>query len=198
MATLTEKEGLRDGRHAGKGQCPYHCSPRQRLASKPSNWSTCCMVTSAAQPVEVDAGHAVPRAVGGWMGGERRGPFRSHYLYRERGTVLFSALSPRVASPPAVWRIRPACSSDSRASPRRWFWTDSRSRSLARVNSRARNQAGEHLVLEITWPVAGSLRDNLQVGGRRVGGHQLQRHGRRCRSGAVLTQQHQALADRRR
>ena len=39
------------------------------------------------------------------------------------------------------------------------------------------------------------LSDNFQVGRCRVAGHKLQHHGRRCRGGAVLTQQHQPFPD---
>jgi hypothetical protein len=61
MATFTEKDGLRDGRHPGKGQRPYHCSPRQRLGSKPSKWSTCCIVTSLRNLSNSTPGMFVPR-----------------------------------------------------------------------------------------------------------------------------------------
>ena len=48
--------------------------------------------------VEVDTWLLVPRRIRERSGSEtEEGPFRSHYLYRERGTVLFT-VSPHVAS----------------------------------------------------------------------------------------------------
>jgi hypothetical protein len=46
-----------------------------------------------AETVEVDTGHAVCSQLRGGLSTRRReeGPFRSHYPYRERGTVLEQA-----------------------------------------------------------------------------------------------------------
>jgi hypothetical protein len=69
---------------------------------------------------------------------------------------------------------------------------------IAKFASRKRfplNETSEHLLLKIALPVALRLGDNLQMDRCRIRGNKLQGHGGRCRSGTVLTQQDQSLAD---
>ena len=83
----------------------------------------------------------------------------------ERGTVLGASRveSAHACQPAGVWRIWPARSSDSRASPRRWFCTDSVSRSLVRVSPCRRAKQCQDLVLQSDRPIAESVGDDFQV-----------------------------------
>ena len=79
--------------------------------------------------------------------------------------------------PMGVRRIRPACSRDSSASPRRSFLTDSVSRSFARVSVVPLVSKCQYLVLEAGLFLVLNFCPDLQMGGLRVG-NKLQIDGR--------------------
>jgi hypothetical protein len=99
--------------------------PPPALRSRPLGRRSGC---SSAEPYPPPSASSVGGSVPG------RGPFRSLFIYsgereRSRGG------QPQRCQPAGVRRSRPARSSDSRASPKRSFFTPSASRSFAREST---------------------------------------------------------------